>query len=443
MVFAEYSKLIKDTDFTVRYLGVDLVNSVDKTNADPVFAVLTDADHRIVIRAIESLTALKMTQGLYANHKELLSHPRRQVRRAMFSAVLSEMSLAEVEGFLTDESLAVRQIAASEYLKRSEQRSSFAESAFQGSDIALKKGVIDASESLGEQRLPILEMALVDLDLFVKDYAFTHIIENKIEALYPQVIELLTAITFEERFAAAQVLMLWQSHPQRQSLIVSVYKSSQTLMFGYLRELIIEQLTNSESEADHQLLLTLLPLETNWRIANQIGQGIKKYNLGDYTDRLPTWPDAEGSHYKVLEKRPQIEMQTTKGTMIFELYNDITPLHVSEILWEIEQGLWSQNFFHRVIDNFVAQAYRPVSTAVTQSAEVRAEIEGLKQERGTIAMPRSENLHSGDGGGFYINLITNFNLNYNYTVFGKLVSGDDVLSEIEIGDRVLSVKRIK
>jgi cyclophilin family peptidyl-prolyl cis-trans isomerase len=443
LIFSEYSKLILDSDFTVRFLAVDLINFVEKKNSAPLYSVLDDSDHRIVIRAIEKLTTLGLTQNLYAKYKKLLTHPRRQVRRAMLTAVLSQLSMDEITKFLTDESLAVRQIAAREFILRAENPTAFAESALRGSDIALKKGVIDASESLADQRIPILEMALDDFDLFVNDYVFSHIIENQIESLYPQILELLGANTFEERFAAVQVLMLSQSLPERQQLIVSVFKSSQQMMFAYLRELIIEQLIGSESENDHQLLLTLLPLESNWRIANQIGRGLKKFNLADYVDQAPVWPDAEGAHYKILEKRPQIEMETTKGTMVFELYNDIAPLHVSEILWEIDQGLWSQNFFHRVIDNFVAQAYRPASSTTTQSAEVRAEIEGLKQERGTIAMPRSENLHSGEGGGFYINLVTNFNLNYDYTVFGKIVSGDGVLSEIEIGDRVLNVKRIK
>ena len=443
MVYSDYSKLLNDSDFTTRYLAVDLVNFVDKKNPEALMSALKDSDYRITVRALEALRTLKLSEGLWAKNPELLSHPRRQVRRAMLQAVSDQLTVDDIKKLLKDESLAVRQIAAQEFTTRSEDRSVFALEVFAGNDLALKKGVIDASTSLGEQRVAILEKAMVDSDFFAKSYALTHIQENGIEALYPQVVELLTGATFEERYEAAAVLLKWQAYPNRATLLESVYAASLAPMFFYLRELVVGQLTDSKNAADHQLLLKLLPLEQNWKLANQIGQALQKFGLAEYTLRLPKWTDSAGSKYRVTERRPLIEMQTTKGTMVFALFNDVAPLHVSEVLWGIEQGFWSKNFFHRVIDNFVAQSYRPITVASGANADARAEIIGLKQERGTIAMPRSDYMHSGDGGGFYINLITNWNLNYNYTVFGKLIMGDSVLDELEIGDQVLNVRRIK
>ena len=444
MVYSDYSQLLNDKDFSARYLAVDLVNFVDKKNSAALMSVLKDSDDRIVVRALEGLKTLGLTEGLFAKYPELLLHPRRQVRRAMLQAVSDQLSVDQIKELLKDESSAVRQIAASEFVTRSESRDLFAQEVSAGSDLALKKGVIDASVALQALRSPVLQKAIKDSDFNVRTYALTHVLENNIEEVYPSAIEFLGASTLDERSTAASVLLNWMSYSERANLLESVYTASLTPMFYYLRESVVNGLIESKTDADHQLLLKLFPLEKHWRLANQMGQALMKFGLmSDYVMRAPTWDDAAGSKYMVTERRPLIEMQTTKGTMVFELFNDVAPLHISEILWGIEQGFWNKNFFHRVIDNFVAQSYRPTTITSTPNADVRAEIAGLKQERGTIAMPRSEYMHTGDGGGFYINLVTNWNLNYNYTVFGKIVSGESVLDELEIGDQVLDVKRIR
>lgn len=442
-VYSDYARLVNDSDFTTRYLAVDLVNYVDKKNRDALLAALKDSDYRIVVRALDGLKNLGLVDGLLALHPEFLSHARRQVRRSMLQTVGHQLSLDQIKNFLKDESLAVRQIAAAEVITRSETREDFAQEVISGFDLAAKKGIIDASAALQSRQATFLLKAIDDSDFNVRSYALTYVLENNIEAAYPRAIEFLGAATLDERSTAASILLNWIGYPERLKLLERVYSNSWTPMFYYLRETIANGLMNSKDAADHQLLLKLLPIERNWRIANQIGQALLKLGLlSEYSMREPTWEDAAGSKYVVNQTRPRIEMQTTKGKMVFELYNDLAPLHVSEVLWGIKQGFWDKNYFHRVIDNFVAQSYRPTNVFSVPNADVRAEIAGLKQERGTIAMPRSDYLHTGDGGGFYINLITNWNLNYNYTVFGKIVDGDSTLDELEIGDQVLSVRRI-
>ena len=91
----------------------------------------------------------------------------------------------------------------------------------------------------------------------------------------------------------------------------------------------------------------------------------------------------------------------------------------------------------------MVQASRPFVDGRNEPGALPAEILGLRQSRGTLAMPRNEYLHSGQGENFYINLSSNLGLNTNYTVFGKLIAGEDVLDQLEIGDEVLEVIRLK
>ena len=102
-VYSDYAQLLADDDFTTRYLAVDLVNFVDKKNPEALMNALKDSDYRIVVRALEGLKTLKLGGELLALHPELLSHPRRQVRRAMFQAVSEQMTVDQIKNLLKDE----------------------------------------------------------------------------------------------------------------------------------------------------------------------------------------------------------------------------------------------------------------------------------------------------------------------------------------------------
>lgn len=143
-----------------------------------------------------------------------------------------------------------------------------------------------------------------------------------------------------------------------------------------------------------------------------------------------------------------VEMKTTYGAIKIELDNEKAPKTVENFLSYANAGLYDGTIFHRVIDNFMIQGGG--FDGDMQQKETAAAIEneadnGLKNDRGTIAMARTMDPHSATAQ-FFINVKDNDFLNHSgknmqgwgYAVFGRVIDGDDVLDKIrgvETGNR--------
>jgi peptidyl-prolyl cis-trans isomerase B (cyclophilin B) len=143
-----------------------------------------------------------------------------------------------------------------------------------------------------------------------------------------------------------------------------------------------------------------------------------------------------------------VEMKTTYGAIKIELDNEKAPKTVENFLSYANAGFYDGTIFHRVIDNFMIQGGG--FDGDMQQKETAAAIEneadnGLKNDRGTIAMARTMDPHSATAQ-FFINVKDNDFLNHSgknmqgwgYAVFGRVIDGDDVLDKIrgvETGNR--------
>ena len=135
-----------------------------------------------------------------------------------------------------------------------------------------------------------------------------------------------------------------------------------------------------------------------------------------------------------------IEMKTTFGVITLELDAEKAPKTVENFVRYSTEGFYDGTIFHRVIDNFMIQGGG--FDADMQQKESGEPIEneadnGLKNDRGTIAMARTMDPHSATAQ-FFLNVKDNDFLNHSgknmqgwgYTVFGKVTAGDDVLDKI-------------
>ena len=133
-------------------------------------------------------------------------------------------------------------------------------------------------------------------------------------------------------------------------------------------------------------------------------------------------------------------MTTTVGPLTLELDADNAPKTVDNFLSYVADGFYDDTIFHRVIHNFMIQGGG--FTADMQQKPTQAPIEneannGLENQRGTIAMARTQDPHSATAQ-FFINVQDNDFLNHTgenmqgwgYAVFGKVTEGDDVLDKI-------------
>ena len=135
-----------------------------------------------------------------------------------------------------------------------------------------------------------------------------------------------------------------------------------------------------------------------------------------------------------------IEMKTTFGVITLELDAEKAPKTVENFVRYATEGFYDGTIFHRVIDNFMIQGGG--FDADMQQKESGEPVEneadnGLKNDRGTIAMARTMDPHSATAQ-FFLNVKDNDFLNHSgknmqgwgYTVFGKVTAGDDVLDKI-------------
>ncbi|MBY4675445.1 peptidylprolyl isomerase [Marinobacterium arenosum] len=138
-----------------------------------------------------------------------------------------------------------------------------------------------------------------------------------------------------------------------------------------------------------------------------------------------------------LAENSQVLLRTSAGEITLELYPGSAPKTVENFLQYVDDGFYDGTIFHRVINNFMIQGggFLPdMDKKPARAPVVNESIGGLSNARGTIAMARTNNPHSATSQ-FFINTVDNLRLDGvdrrpGYTVFGKVVSGMDVVDKI-------------
>ena len=143
--------------------------------------------------------------------------------------------------------------------------------------------------------------------------------------------------------------------------------------------------------------------------------------------------------------KPRVRIDTSCGPIVVELEPDLAPRTVANFLRYVDEGFYSDTVFHRVILGFMIQGggllkdlsekpnHGPISNEATATFEA-----GLRNTPGTLAMARTDNPQSANCQ-FYINTAINPRLDhkdttdagFGYCVFGRVVSGMEVVTRIE------------
>lgn len=140
------------------------------------------------------------------------------------------------------------------------------------------------------------------------------------------------------------------------------------------------------------------------------------------------------------ENSPRVRVQTNMGDIVLELDRAKAPQTVENFLSYVKDGFYNGTVFHRVIDGFMIQGggftedlqQKPTKPPIPNEAD-----NGLKNDRGTVAMARTNDPNSATAQ-FFINVVNNDFLNFRnktvrgwgYAVFGKVVEGMDVVDKI-------------
>ncbi|MBC8412794.1 MAG: peptidylprolyl isomerase [Nitrospira sp.] len=135
-------------------------------------------------------------------------------------------------------------------------------------------------------------------------------------------------------------------------------------------------------------------------------------------------------------------IETNQGNIELKFFPDVAPNHVENFIKLSKEGFYDGTIFHRVIPDFMIQGGDPDSKDKTRSRygsgspgySIKAEFNAKPHKRGILSMARSSDPHSA-GSQFFIVVKDSSFLDNNYTVFGEVVSGLDVV------DKIVSQKR--
>ncbi len=137
------------------------------------------------------------------------------------------------------------------------------------------------------------------------------------------------------------------------------------------------------------------------------------------------------------ESNPEnvLVMETTKGKIVIETMPDVAPRHVERITSLASEGFYDKVVFHRVIDGFMAQTGDPTGTGMggSELPDLPAEFNDTNFGRGVIGMARTSDPDSANSQ-FFICFDDCSFLNNQYTVWGKVVEGMDIVDSLKRGE---------
>ena len=140
------------------------------------------------------------------------------------------------------------------------------------------------------------------------------------------------------------------------------------------------------------------------------------------------------------QANPRVAIETSLGKIVLELDAAKAPKTVENFVKHVKEGYYDGTIFHRVIPGFMVQGggLLPNLSDKQKPPSIQNEADnGLRNDRGTVAMARTGDPHSASAQ-FFINLVNNAPLNFRsktpagwgYAVFGKVVEGMDVVDKI-------------
>jgi peptidyl-prolyl cis-trans isomerase B (cyclophilin B) len=151
-------------------------------------------------------------------------------------------------------------------------------------------------------------------------------------------------------------------------------------------------------------------------------------------------------------------IKTSEGEMIAEFWPDVAPNTVENFKKLVRSGFYDGTAFHRIVKGFMIQGGDPLTKDPAKESrygtgdpgyKIKAEFNDRSHERGVLSMARSSDPDSA-GSQFFICLANVSRLDHQYTTFGKIIKGDDVLGKIgdtevtmsDNGERSKPTKRV-
>jgi cyclophilin family peptidyl-prolyl cis-trans isomerase/HEAT repeat protein len=453
-VFLEHAA--DPADAEIRIFAIQGLGNItsDSATIRALCAALGDGDWRVVCEAAlalgkhpdcESLPAL----AAQAHHKS--AHVRRCVYEALGNFSGCKDSVRSIlEQARIDPSANVQGAALEAEAKLfGDESVQILEAELASKDPLIRAAVASAAAHLSSRfAVPMLIRLSNDPNRRVADIATHGLEEHPTEAARARLRELLLGPDNGLRLAAVEALRK-QKNPEDLPLLKQCFETAQgeiscELAFGVLESaaafggpealVLLEQGLSFDDPYVRKKARELIAKNYPQTVIPSVS----------VPDRKPAQVLVKGRDL-LYDANPRVEIRTSKGSMVFELLPDETPLHVGSFLELVSLHHYDDLTFHRVVPDFVIQGGDVRGDgnggASWRGDALRSEFTPRKFYRGAMGMPRNEDPDSG-GSQIFVTQRWTPHLDGRYTLFGLLISGGEVLDTIEVGDTILEVKRL-
>ncbi len=431
-------QLAQDGDVWVRlYAVLALKRIADASATSVLLAAATDSEYTVRLAAVQAFDALMLADKI---PQQLLHDPVFHVRAAVVTAYGDSSTVDDgmiLNLWNTDTSPTVRAAALTAWAQRRQA----------GAAPLLMEGLADPNEEIraaaagsasalgpGAVAAAFMQKGLTDSMEIVR-VAVLGLLGSVPDPWAYSAIELaLSAPGLAERGTAAGVLSS-RTESDRVAVAWQAYMNSSGHRWRDIRQSLLD-VFDSEMSADSTDHLRTAASDPELEVANYARQLLAARGITD----LPPLPPENFVYSPFRDQRyktnPVVAIETSHGTFQIECFAADAPVHVASFVGLVQQGIYRGLPWHRVVSDFVVQGGDPEGSGWGDAGfSLRLEINEQRFDRGALGMPRGADFDSG-GSQLFFNHIPTPHLDGQYTVFGQVTSGIDVIDQIEQGDRI-------
>lgn len=429
------ASFVNDDDQWTRLFAVRGLGRSGHARAEGALtAVLDDTSHRVRSEAVDALAALELADRIPTS---IASDPSFHVRAALVRALGSDDSDASIETLRAlehDDSPTVRAAAiealarrlAGGYLVGLEQQ-------LAADDWRIRAAAARAAVHLGPEGLRVVELAMDDSDNRVRVAGLAAV--EQIGGGETLILEALEVKDLALRGTAVSLLAKRQ-HPRKLDLLAAAYDGSVGVEWIEVREAVADAV--ADLDGAEPLLRRILRDDPTSSVRTKARGALASRGIVLLGER-ETSAEASALLGVRFEDDPVVTLVTAKGEIRIRCLAREAPIHVASFVDLVRKGYYDGLIWHRVVSNFVIQGGDPRGDGWGGAGyTLRDEINTSRYGRGAVGMPKAGK--DTGGGQIFITHVPTPHLDGNYTVFGQVVSGLDVIDRIEVGDAIVRAR---
>ncbi len=405
-----------------------------KSKADLVVA-LKDPQYNVRLAAVAALIASGENVSAY---KFLAKDKSYHVRTAFASGLNGNKSEEDgkllTQTLIWDKSPTVRAETAKAIVRSDPAR---LEEFINDAHWLVREAAVQGSEVLTpDKREKFLERALFDKDRAVKGTALEAMGTLPTATAFALVTKNLESPELILRGTAIAALKE-RKEPQIPELAWKTYANSLDRRWVEMRQDIVEILGKTSNDTTTGYLKKIVQGDPDPSVSGKARRALVNRGVSSLPESLEATLTMSPFRQLTFKKNPKVEFQTEKGSFTVECYPLSAPIHVADFIGNVRKGFYNGLTWHRVVPNFVVQGGDPDGTGWGDAGyALRAEISTLGYQKGTLGMPRSQGFDTG-GSQLFFSHIPTLHLDGQYTVFGRITKGLDVLDRLERGDKII------